>query len=626
MKTAIIIYDVSQIEELSKLLSRLMPDETYDLVTFGADIEFLLEEKKISYVSARDMATLDPYERLVLSRKISESLMLSDAFSFFTHQGVNIARLFIPNLFHYTTSCLYYLDMTQSILERGYSRIIISSPKTPEAPPASAVLEKFKIWTIPDVLRAVCEKKNIQLDIIAPRAANNHINDYTRMFFFFLKRQLFGLGINALNIYVRLRVSRKKIRILGSELWKNISPCMEALPEAELLLLDRTQSFSIGLRAIMRNRIRFIHSDGFLSYKERYAARTRAEEFKKLWEQKKKDHVELNSLMFRNFPLVFLFEPVLQKIVSAGENVILQIEGSLAMLKQIQPDAVIVRASASSQTHFAVLCEAARLKKIPSIEIQHGIFSVGRETETSDRSAEYIAEYGPHERILWEEYKYAPRSKFIDVGSPRFDEYVPKTAAATLDDGTFKILHIALPLVPGSWNDSWDVCTYFKTMAEAVRDIPNVHVTIKLRASRAGESFYREAIRQAFGTTPYTIAMFEPLVDLIPKADLIISCHSTALLEGLLMGKPVVFDASLPLYAPMAHNDFKLHIAAGSFVCADTAHELQNAVHKLAGDPNERKQLAERGTQFMQKNYLFSDGKSSLRLANAIRGLAKNNV
>ncbi|MBY0293865.1 hypothetical protein K2Q08_00870, partial [Patescibacteria group bacterium] len=253
---------------------------------------------------------------------------------------------------------------------------------------------------------------------------------------------------------------------------------------------------------------------------------------------------------------------------------------------------------------------------------QHGILSVFDGDYSKDPSSEYIAEYGPLVRAQLESHNFAPRSHFLDIGSPRFDEYLQHSSNKKVANKYFEILHIGPQLSPGEWNDSYDVFEYFKTMVDAVRGIADAHVTIKLRGGYNDHFFFRKLITELFAGLSYTLVASEPLSTLLEKADVVVSCHSTAYLEALLLGRPVVMDASMPIYRALAEADLEPAREAGALIVAETPAKLKEVLHLLATDISERDTLSARAEQFVLENYLLKDGKSSERLAQAVRVLA----
>jgi hypothetical protein len=619
MKTVVFIYETEQI----KLLDRLMHAAGKDaqIIACTLEIEFLLEKRGVAFSSARDLRRTPPGDRRIYAGHLGQELLSAPELSFFKHRGVNLGKLFIFALQDYLALFLYHIDMVATALEEPYERVVLFSTLLGEGP-ASGVLGSFQSRVFLDAVNLISTKQGIVVEVLTPPILQGSVRDFLRRHIFTIKRKLFGLVVHLLNTLVRTVRSKKKIHILASELWKNIGPLMKELPEIELTLIDRGELFTIGLRNIFQNRMQFLHIDDFVTSAMRRSAAKQAEMFINAWSQVEKDNTPSQKAEFRGYSLVSLINQVTEHILTSSEKAIREIDGGWRLMEELRPDLVMVRASTSAQTHFAILCEVARLQNIPSLEIQHGIFSVSPQSFTSDRAAEYIAEYGPFEARHWHQHGYAHRSKFLDIGSPRFDAY-PSMRGETPASGinSFEVLSIAPEVWLGGWSDSYDVFDYFSTMAAAARNVPQAHITIKLRPDPMDEAFFREAIRRSFADVPHSVAHLEPLAQLLKKADAVVSYHSTALLEALIFNRPVIFQATLPIYAVLAEADFASHQAAGVLTVAQTKTELVDALSRLSSLP-ERHAISKRVQVFMKENYALDDGKASSRLAQAIRTLA----
>jgi len=622
MKTAVFIYETIQVKALSDLLKKLGATEAYDIIACGADIEFLLEEKNIPYVSAHPFRAIPTTERLIHAKKIGEDIFDEPALSFYTYKGVSIGKLFVPSMQYYLMMFLYDLDIVAAALLGSYKKVLTYAPAVTISPLAR-VFDTLSNQAYPDALHVVCEKQGIELGIYTLPGTSRGLSGVLREKLFDLKRAAFGAAMRVLNVYVRARIHKKKIRILASELWKNIEPLMSELAESELLLLDRAESLQIGFRNILSHRMQFVHTSDFITPAMHSEQRAQALHFKKQWKEYKAESRTANEAMFAGHALRSILISAVDHFIHASERVLREIDGSQGLIEFFTPDVVMVRAGISAQTHFAVLCEIARLHDVPSLEVQHGILSAFEGDFTSNPSPEYIAEYGPIVREELEKHNFAPRSTFIDIGSPRFDVYTKQQERKPMEDGTFRILHIGPQLSPGGWNDSYDVIDYFNTLASAARHIPHVHITVKLRATRVSEDFYREAIARAFKDIPHDIAIFEPLSELFSKADVVVSGHSTSFLEALLSGKPLIIDTSLPIFAELTRVDLGRHLAAGALKTAGTPEVLRDTLQTFAQSPKECEAASKRALQFMREHYLFNDGKSSQRLADFIRSLAE---
>jgi hypothetical protein len=625
MKTGVFLYNSSQVDQLPTLLSAVGSSESYDLVAFGADIESLLAEKGMKFVSVREMRKMPTPERLILAKEVGERVLNDGTFSFFSHNTISLARLHTPALQYYLGVFFYYIDIVRSISER-YEKIVISEPSSHPGPAAS-ILELYNATVVVDSARVISQQRNIGLRIVRIKASQNKARTLGKQKIFEIKRAIFGALLSLHNAYVRVRVPEKTIRILGSELWKNIAPLMKEFSEAELVLLDRTEFFSLKRTELFRNRVQFVQFQDFISRKAKTKIWERQKEFFHAWESIREGKPSCLRVEFEDLDLTSHLTQVVERIITeGGRRALNEIEGSAGMLALLKPHLVLVRAGISAQTHFGSLCESARRAGIPSLEVQHGILSVFKGDLTNNPHSEYIAEYGPLVRTELETYGFAPRSRFVDVGSPRFDDYRYLKEEKSNDSSAPRLLHIGPPLYPGGWNDSYDVIDYFESLAKAVSDIPDIQITIKLRATRAEEDFYRGVIKKAFGSTQYRIAIFEPLAELLSQTDIVVSCHSTAFLEAMIAHKAVIVDATLPIYSALAKADLASYFESRAVMVAWNEKELKESVTLLAQDKIKREILAQNAGEFVDKNFLLSDGKSSMRLAEAIRKITNRPI
>lgn len=618
-KTLIILYEASQVAKVEELISKV--EGPYEILACGADIELLLREKKVAYRSARSLRATPTPERLIFVKELGEKLLKGAELSFFSYRGVTLGPIFMPGLQYYLQRFLYYFDIVASALEQKYPRVILFAPPV-EPGPLSVILQKNISWAVPDAVRHICNEQRISCEIVVPDRLSAGGASFEQLRFRTM-RAVFGVLVTLSNLIVRILIPKKKIRILGSDLWKNIAPLVEHLPDAEFALFDRAEALNIGLRGILRNRMQFVHAADFVANSSRKEMARIKENFKTQLDDFLSQNPNFLIHTFRGHNLAPILERAISRIVGIGSiRTLGEVEGAFRVIETYQPHVVMVRAGISGQTHFAALCEVARLCGVPSLEVQHGILSIFTGDLTNDPSSEYIAEYGAFVREQLESNNFAPRSHFLDVGSPRFDVYAspPKKE---IDPNVFEVLHIGPPLWPGGWNDSYDVVDYFIATAEAVRSVPNVHVTIKLRASHVDEEFLRKTIQKTFGSIPHSVVLFESLFSLLEKADVVVSCHSTAFFEALLTHKPVVLDATLPVYTALADADLSAYEKAGALFVARNQGELRDSLQRLAQNVEERARYEQNAERFIKNNFLLSDGKSSQRLAIAIHKLAE---
>jgi len=618
MKTAVFLYEPAHVGLLSSLPA-CAPGEDRVLIACGADIEFLLEEKGAPFFSARSLRTTPVSERLQDAGRIGRVVREAPPLSVFSYRGVDLRSAFAPALQYYLAVFFYHLDIVAEALRGGsYDNVVVFASAAGVAR-AGGLLAGPEARTFVDAAGLACAQKNIPCVVLeVPRAAPPRAA-------FELKRRMLGWGIWALNTTIAVLVPRKKMRIVASELWKNIGPFMDELKNSELVLLDRAEAPAIGFSSIVRHRMQFVHTQNFVSRAARRAQAQALAALRAGWEEFSAVHHVFSDAQFRGHSLEGLLQKTMAHIVDGAQDVLDEIDGTYALYERTSPDIVLVRAGASAQTHFLVLCEVARLLGIPSLEIQHGSFYFGPESLSKERSAQYVAEYGPLVRQDLKGVGYTDGQLF-DVGSPRFDLYKQATSEAQTDrtGGVLNVVCIAPRVTQGFWTDSYDVLDYFGRLAAALREVEGCAATIKLRPAAESRDFYAEALRRSFGAQAYRVAQYEPLVDLFARADAIVSCYSTAFIEALLSGKPTVyFLADMPAYGLLARApENAAAIKAGALIVAPHTEELVGQLRSFKDKPHERTLVAERARVFMESNYSF-DGKSAMRLAEVVRTLAE---
>ncbi len=626
-KTAIFIYEKGQVQTLAELLLSTPEEKRKSLtvIALGADIEFILGERGIAFQSGRHLRTMPHEECMGYAEKLGREVLDDPSFSFFSYRSVPLVNVFMPVLQVYLMSVLYFVDVITSITETypHYRRLIVL-PSVNILLETSGILAPLELTAAVDVARLVGKKYNIV--IVVPELKNNVRQARIRMsvILFNLKRRLFGLFLFVLNVYVAVVVPQKRIRILASDLWKNISSLMTMLPDTELLLLDRGESRKAGLAAIFKNRMRFVHTENFVSRTMRKKASVQVGLFVEQWERVRDMNTVVREAHARGHKLSPILLSALELIIARGGiRSLVAIDGSYALCEHMRPDIVLVRASLSTQIHFPILCYVARALQIPSIEVQHGLLYFGPISFINRPAVEYVATYGPLTSKGFKKFGYTDSTLF-NVGSPRFDAYKTmreKKIPGNSEMKPFIIACMVPAILPHSWSDSYEVVEYLKNLASAAARIPNPLFILKLRPDPDNEAFYRRTIAETFGTIPHKIAQYEPLVDVIAESDAVVTIYSTTVLEGLISGRPVIYNGTLETHEVLG-RELSEYAAAGALLMVRTSQELVQGLESLAQSPGRRRELVEKADLFMKQNYSF-DGKASQKMAEVVRTLAK---
>jgi hypothetical protein len=272
---------------------------------------------------------------------------------------------------------------------------------------------------------------------------------------------------------------------------------------------------------------------------------------------------------------------------------------------------VLLRASVSGQTHFGVLAMVAKKLGVPAIELQHGLEYLGPGSISRAHAAEFLALYGPAIRRELEQVGYEPE-RLVDIGSPRFDIY---KGISPQKNGT--IVCIGSDITLGGSADAYDCEEYYAAFFRSLPD--TAKPVIKLRGS-VREAFFREMIARVQGRFAPAIETTRPLREIFKETQMVVSCYSTAVLEGLQCGIPtILFPTSEPDLV-VGHYHFDRYVEAGAFTIAKDVGELGAAL-KVLGTDAAYDARSRQIRSFMAKEFCF-DGKASERLAAYIRKLS----
>ncbi|MCR4325590.1 MAG: hypothetical protein NUV59_02175 [Patescibacteria group bacterium] len=614
-KTLLIVYEPAHVASAQDILNVCAREQRGkpDILALDAEVEMLLAERSIPFISCKEFRGDAPFERITDAKDYVDRLLADTALSRITYRDVPVAELFRLPLQMYAKRFLYFADIFCNVSDAmpDYKRWMVCVRGA--SADGIAALEE---GVVPNAARHAGGIRGITVTIHATgdTGGSRGTLGITNSGAF---RTLFNSALFIYNIIAGVFARPSAIRIIASDYWKHLAPYLQGLPEAELVLYDRSEIRHIPPRALFRHRMRFQHAEHYLS---RAARRHVAEEARRYYGIWRDVRSTLPDASHNGFSLRAPATEVLDALFSDNvPRILAGIEGTYAMFESIRPHVVLLRASISRQWHFAILAFVARALKVPSIEVQHGLEYLGPGSASTGHAAEYIATYGPLVQKELENAGYA-RGKLPAVGSPRFDAYV-KTEPRTMEQ-TFRALVIVPDVTIGQTVvDSYDLIEYFRVLNDALKVIPRSSVVLKMRPWKHREQFYRSVFKEAFADVPYTVAQYEKLESLFHECDTIVSDYSTAILEALQCGVPVVLTALRPAQHPAARFHFLQYAEKNALLIAFTPDEAATSFTRLA-DSGERKHLSEAGSRFMQHNYAF-DGHASERLAALVREVAK---
>ncbi len=264
------------------------------------------------------------------------------------------------------------------------------------------------------------------------------------------------------------------------------------------------------------------------------------------------------------------------------------------------------------ETRLAV--SVARGMGIPSVTMQHGVLPGNPEDlEYVPAWSDYVAVWG-EQGLRWFEEAGIEPSRLVVTGCPRFDSYanlrrVPRTPGAEEEVVVTLLLNPSAPSVRSAM-----LAEYL----EALRETP-WRLRIRLHPAESESQFQRLwqdlAPSEVRGRT--TISQSEPLQQVLRASDAVVTYDSTAGLEAMLLGKPVVIYGShlFPTASPYPNWDGN--------PLPTTPAALREALHHLLVDPAGREEVIEAQDRYVQRENHGLDGKATQRITNLVLRVAR---
>ena len=610
-KNIIFLFETGHIDAYKRFLEE-HPEYMHSLVVaLDPEIEEKLRSHNLSFVSGGAYRTFDAQPRIRAAELTSE-IFESDCWKFFSYRTVSLARVYFFSLQVYLTELLYWIDIISNVFARHEAaRCVVFPAKNPRPVMGSCWMEYWIRIPVDAVSLAAQARSK---EVVVPPAAS--LVPETNKFSFVARRTLFGWGIKLLNGIVAFIRRPQRIRMLVSDYWSSVHQVLKLLDSVEVTFIDRMVALRAGLTNIWKYRLQFLHLESRSSAQLEEA---RAE-FTNGWKK-----IQLPACEFRGFELKPLIIPVLESFIDESrDSTLAQIDGAYILLATKRPHVVMLRATTSAQPHFSILAQAARALRIPSLEMLHGLDYYGKGGSYRYHGAEYVAVYG---ELIKKQMEGIPPldSKVVVVGSPRFDVYAQLgRASERAQDG--KIVFLCIAPVAGAGDiDMYDILEYFAAVANAVRPLQNASVIIKFRPGNNRDDFVRAQLEKLFEGVSYTIAQAEPLVEVFPKADIAITCFSTAGLEAMQSGLPLVYLGLSPSQQMLGAFHFTPYAQAGAIRLLMSSEELENTLRELADDKEQCLAMRSNAFAFLKKEYAF-DGLSSKRTTELIEDLARKTL
>ena len=607
-RSILVLFSPNYVEAGIAAYKSAAPELPLHIVAYGEEVEYILSNKKIPFESGQAYRIKDKSSIVKYAEQYVQELLTSTAWNFFTYRGIPLQKIFALPLQTFLSQFLYsYEILTMVFNAHPDCTFYIPAPVLPRE---NLSLGEFELLCFARSAELLCKERNLVFHPIPVPIPQMHYRPPS-------------LGIRAAaNLFfcissaiMRLFAPRS-IRILASDYWRNISQLLPALPDAEIVFLDRSEASNAGIWNIWKYRMQFSHPKQYIRKFERNKACQGSFRLNEEWW---KVRSVIMPLVWQGHDCTEVMKETLDNFFTRNVTEALElIEASHSMLKRVKPDVLLLRTTVGRQIHFPILALVAASLKVPALELQHGIEHMGRGSfSAKNHSAQYMAIYGQlvQNDMIREGYE---RKALPAVGSPRFDGY--EKVLKTPHDGYVVVCVVPTITYPVLW-DTYDVRDYFVSIGDAVRSIPNCRVIAKLRQNQYPRDFFLRAISDGLQGVTYRLAEFEPAPILFAQADAIVSCHSTLILEAMQFGIPPVLWALSPQERMIAEAHYLPYEKDEALAIARDTSELKKQIAILADEHS--RIVQEKRTKEFLSHYFSFDGKGAERTAGVIRRLAR---
>ncbi len=336
------------------------------------------------------------------------------------------------------------------------------------------------------------------------------------------------------------------------------------------------------------------------------------------------------SIRLHDIPLYDLIEQNLSFTFSRGHlTTVAAIFKTAKHIVEIEkPDAVIV--CGEFVVFERAIVAAAKLKGIPALSVQHGIYSpyfIHYNYNEADISpnrgagapycpiADRFAVYSQQDKDNFTNRGKVKESDVIISGQPRYD-ILAKADKVFSKERTFAKLN----LDPEKKLIVWMTQSHAFTPQEnernrnviynAVKSLKDVQLVIKLHPEEN-----KKAVQYRKDKT------FKPIIvrgwgsftfELLHASDIVITHYCTTAIEAIILNKPVVI---IDFSSELAQV---LYIETGAAICVNREDALASAIEKILCNKQIRQEIGEAQQRYISESGCFQDGQASQIVADLI--------
>lgn len=281
------------------------------------------------------------------------------------------------------------------------------------------------------------------------------------------------------------------------------------------------------------------------------------------------------------------------------------------LLEKYQPSIVILLNEISLLDRLmGLVCTFAG---IPSISIQHGLF-IGYAYHKL--ATDKVIVWGEEPKLFWEQAGCAPE-RVVSVGALGHEKW------AALNTSNSQVSQVGRPQIlflgqnPAAFITHETHSKTVQAVFRAIKMLPEYDFVVKPHPAENSDPYY-QAYQDHSTISNGEIITDGAVEDAILSSDLVITVFSTAGLEAMLLGKPVIVLnlSQEPSIAP--------YVSAAKLV--ETENSLPKEIINILEDQNLRHSLINAGSEYA-KSYLGEmDGQSVRRAVQAIINLSQDKL
>jgi hypothetical protein len=282
------------------------------------------------------------------------------------------------------------------------------------------------------------------------------------------------------------------------------------------------------------------------------------------------------------------------------------------LITSIQPDVVILLNEISLSDRLAGLVAAQ--VGTPSISIQHGLY-IGYAYRKL--ATDKVIVWGTEPKKFWEQRGCKPE-QVMNVGSFAHEKWrvlIEKNCTVFSDGRRPQILFLGQN--PAAFISAQTHRKTINAVFRAIQALPEYDFMIKPHPAENPEP-YHAAYNQLVSNVNVKIRETGSVEDVILESDLVITVFSTAGLEAMLLGKPVIVlnlsqEPSMAPYVPAAE-------------LVESAELLPGAIQRIIEDTEHQQSLISAGKKYADEYFGILDGHAADRAIRIIQNLAESST